>query len=356
MSDLEEYRKIYDKAHKCYRNKTEIECNTESNQCSWYPGYYDKFCYPVSLNKNAELTTGTGIMGTGNSNQLNMYKQLVAQDEEQEKIISDKINQTLESMGKRIEKHRLANNFLHYLTTYEKINLLDNKTMQGTVLLLLISSVNNILKENGLSELTIDTMAPKLIVIIKHIREIYERWKTLILMEHQEVLEKTYTLSNSKSLSQIDGYVTDNHIDVIFSRATIGPLTFNELRKEIGEYLYNILYQRTLGQESYIKQILIGTIGCGLRACTSVDLKQITISKLLPLFGLETDEEFLQYIYDLIKPRYSDGSELYENQYNQFIKDLNNKIKNINPGNMRGGNSYKDQYLDNKSMYMRLMN
>ncbi len=357
MSDSAEYKKLYDNAHKCYRNKSEIECKTDANLCNWYPGYYDKFCYPESLNKNGELTTGTGIMGTSNSIQLNMYNELVAKDVEHEKEINSKIDEIIKSIEKRIEGHRLINNFLYYLTTYEKINLLDNNTMYGTILMLLVSSVNNILKENGMAEITVNILAPKLITIIKNIREIYERWKFGILIEHREVLEKTYTLNNSSFLAQIDEYFTNVHMDGIFGVIGSSSSTFNGLRKNIGEYLYDILYERTLGQESYAKQILVGTIKCGLRVCTNIDLKQVAISKLLPLFGLETDEEFLQYIHDLIKPRYSDGnnlnSKLYDNEYMQLIENLNNKIKSQL---QHGGklNHFKNQYNKNKNLYIML--
>jgi len=347
---MSEYNKIYETARKCYRNTDDVECKKDE-QCGWYKGYIEKFCYPKILNQNNELTQFS------TTNEYAHYKDLVKNDEERDKILVEgRIEEIIRLIENKIRSHRLINNFLHYLTMYEGVNLLDNKTLQGTILLLLLSSINNTLKENKI-EITADKLVPIIIDFINNIRIKYTLWLKMILDQHREILKKTYTYNN---LSTIDQYFTNDYIDAIFNKDKKENLTFNKLREDIGDYIYDVLYERTLGQKSYLTQGAVGTIQCGLRLCTSVDLKQIIKSKLFPLFGLESDSEFLQYIYDTIKPRFvnddSKEGQLYEAEYNQFINELNNKIKNVGLNVHNGGNCrvVARQYLKNKKDYITL--
>src|SRR6185503_4032737 len=160
-----DYKQKYVEAPKCYRYKNVKECKN-AEKCDWFAGYTDAYCYPKELNKEAKLTSG--MMA---SSELTEYRKLVDIDEKNDKLINDKITETTNSIIKKIEDNRRIHNFLYYLTTYEKINLLNNDTTSGSILLFLVSMVNNILKENGLTEMKVETLAPAVIDFIKKVRD-----------------------------------------------------------------------------------------------------------------------------------------------------------------------------------------
>jgi hypothetical protein len=316
---MNEFEKLYDNAQKCYRHQNDTECKKDP-LCGWYPGMKETFCYPQSLNQGDALTS-FGLLGQGTT-EYKQYKTLVEQDK---KIDAD-INSVVDSFIERIENHRLINNFLYYLSTYEAIKVVDYRTLSGTILLSLISFLNNIIKENKI-ELTIDQLVRIIIKFIEPVRKKYNVWKHEIKSYYKQELEKIYTRKNN-DMNSLTHYFTDEKLNSIFDKDASETISYNQLKLNIGKYLYDTLYDRTLGQESYLKQFLFGTVNCSFRMCTNFDIEKFITVKLLPLFGLETDEEFMQYMNDLIKPRFSshDGK-LYLYEYNKFLGELDKKIK-----------------------------